>query len=48
MIGALHEIRDLATQLQAESSINDTRQPKIAKIIEICDNTISHFTDGGR
>lgn len=48
MIGALYKVRDLATQLQAESSTNDTRQPKIARIIEICDCTINHFTDDGR
>lgn len=45
MIGALHDIRNLALALQAESSTHDTRQPKIARIIEICDRTISHFTD---
>ena len=48
MLEALHEIRTIATELHAESSIHDTRQPKFARIIEICDSTISHFTDDGR
>ena len=48
MIGALHDIRNLALALQVESSTHDARQPKIAKIIEICDCTISHFTDDGK
>jgi hypothetical protein len=48
MIDALHDIRDVATELQAESSIHDTRQKKIARIIDIADEAISHFTDDGR
>jgi len=45
MIGALHEIRNIATQLQAESSAHDPRQRKIARIIDLCDITLDHFTD---
>jgi len=48
MIEALHEIRDIATQLQAESSMHDTRQPKINRIIDLCDRTLNHFTDDMR
>jgi|LGOV01.1.fsa_nt_gb hypothetical protein len=48
MIGAIHEIRDIATKLQEGSSTNDTRQPEIAETIKICDCTISHFTDDRR
>ena len=48
MIEALHEIRNLAVQIQAESSTHDPRQQKIARIIELCDATIEHFTDDGR
>ena len=48
MIELLHEIRDIATELHAESSTHDTRQPKITRIIEIADEAINHFTDDGR
>ncbi len=48
MIGALHKVRRLAAELQKESSVYDTTQPKITEIIKICDCTISHFTDDGR
>jgi len=37
MIAALHEIRIIATELQAESSRHDPRQQKIARIIGIID-----------
>ena len=38
MIEALHDIRNLAVALQAESSTHDPRQRKIARIIEIIDS----------
>jgi hypothetical protein len=38
MTDALHNIRNLTLGLQVESSSYDTRQPKFAKIIAICDS----------
>jgi len=37
MIAALHEIKIIATELQAESSKHDPRQKKITRIINIID-----------
>lgn len=48
MIGALHKIRNIAKAMQAESSVHDPRQKEIAEIIEVCDCTLSHFTDDGK
>ena len=48
MIGLLHEIRDIAVQIQTVSSIHDTKNQKIARIIAITDEAIDHFTNDGR
>lgn len=36
---SLHTIRDIATQLQTDSSTHDPRQRKIARIIDIVDES---------
>ena len=40
MTEPLHDLRNLAVALQAESSTHDPRQRKIARIIEIVDEML--------
>ena len=45
MIGALHEIRDIAIQMRKGTSINDTRREQMSIIIDLCNLTLAHDTD---
>jgi hypothetical protein len=44
----IKNIRSIATQLQAESSIHDPSQTKLARIVDLCDDLMTHFVDDGR
>jgi len=46
MIEQLHEIRDIAAELQPEMYYHQKK--KIARIIKITDDLLDHFTDDGR